>query len=87
MSFNNNFFMNKSERQDHLMITSNFSYKESLRHDLTIDLNLRRGDPSASIKYVSNQIQLNLVSIALIFQLFFPLYCFYNSCRSVYTDT
>ena len=59
--------------------------------DLTIDLNLVWGDPPASVKYVGNQNQLNLISVTvifqLIFQLFFTVYCFYNSCRSVYTET
>ena len=51
--------------------------------DLTIDLNLVRGYSPARIKYVGNQNQLNLISVKVIFQLFFTLYCFYNSCRSV----
>ena len=38
--------------------------------DLTTDLNLIRGDPPASIKYVGNQNQLNLISVTVIFQLF-----------------
>ena len=51
------------------MITCNLNYKEP---DLTIDLNLLRGNPPASIKYVGNQNQLNLISITVIFQLFSP---------------
>ena len=39
--------------------------------DLKIDLNLLRGDPTAGIKYVGNQTQLNLISVTVIFQLFF----------------
>ena len=54
--------------------------------DLTIDLNLLSGDPPASIKYVGNQNQLNLISATVIFQLCFTLNCFYNLCRSVYTE-
>ena len=38
--------------------------------DLTIDLNLVRDDPPATIKYVGNQNQINLVSVTVIFQLF-----------------
>ena len=64
------------------------SYTKSLMvRDLTINLNLLRGDPPASIKYVVNQNQLNLISVTVIFQFFFTLYCFYNPCRSVYTET
>ena len=61
--------------------------KSLMGPDLTIDLNLVRGDPPASIQYVGNQNQLNLISVTIIFQLFFTLYCFYNSGRSVYTET
>ena len=42
---------------------------------LTIDLNLLRGNPPETIKYVDNQNQLNLISVTVIFQLFFTLYC------------
>ena len=40
--------------------------------DLTIDLNLARDNPPATIKYiyVGNQNKLNLISITVIFQLF-----------------
>ena len=41
--------------------------------DLTIDLNLLGGDPSARIKYIGNQNQLNLMSATVIFQLIFTL--------------
>ena len=44
--------------------------------DLTTDLNLLEGDPPATIKYVGTQNQLNLVSVTVILQLFFTLYCF-----------
>ena len=53
------------------MITPLISnYKSLMGPDLTIDLNLVRGDPPASIKYVGNQNQLNLISVTVIFQLF-----------------
>ena len=61
--------------------------KSLMGPDLTIDLNLVWGDPPASIKYVGNQNQLNLISVTEIFQLLFTLYCFYNSFRSVCTET
>ena len=40
--------------------------------DLTIDLNLARDNPPASIEnmYIGSQNQLNLISITVIFQLF-----------------
>ena len=69
------------------MITPLISITKSLMGpDLTIDLNLVRDDPPASIKYVGNQNQPNLISVIVIFQLFFSLYCLFNSCRSVYTE-
>ena len=34
---------------------------------LTIDLNLLRGDPPGSIKYIGNQSQLNLIIATVIF--------------------
>ena len=52
--------------------------------NLTIDLNLVWGDRPTSIKYVGNRNQLSLISVAVIFQLFFTLYCFFNSCRRVF---
>ena len=52
--------------------------------DLTIDLNLHWGDLAACIEYVGNQNHRNLISITVIFQLFFTVYCFYNS---VYPET
>ena len=57
----------------YLMITSNFNYKEP---DVTTDLDLLRDDPPASIKYVANQNQLNLISVTVIFHLFVTVYCF-----------
>ena len=45
-----------------------------MRPDLTIDLNLVRGDPPASIKYVGNQNQLNLISVTVIFQSLFTAF-------------
>ena len=59
------------------MITPLISnYKSLMGLDLTIDLNLVRGDPPASIKYVGNQNQLNLISVTVIFQLFSLLTAF-----------
>ena len=40
---------------------------------LRIDLNLLEGDPPASIKYIGNQNQLNLIRATVIFQLIFTL--------------
>ena len=61
------------------MNMSNFNYKEPDGPDLTIDLNLVTGYPLASIKYVGNQNQLNLIRVTVIFHLFFTLtaLCFY----------
>ena len=56
------------------MITSNFNYKDLIRPDLTIDLNLLMGNPLASIKYVSNQNQFNIISVTVnISVIFHPL--------------
>ena len=39
--------------------------------DLTVDLNLLRGDPPATIAYVGNQNQLNLISVPVIISVIF----------------
>ena len=78
--------MNKSECQAFLCLPLISITKSLMRPDLTIDFNLLSGDAPATIKYVGNQNQLNLISVTVIFQLFFTLYCFYSSCRSVHTE-
>ena len=47
--------------------------------DLTIGLNLLRGDQSETIKYVGNQNQLNLISATVIFQFSFSLFTAFTS--------
>ena len=58
--------------------------KSLMEPDLAIYLNLVRGDPPASIKCVDNQNKLNLISVTVIFELFFTLYCFYSSSLTGY---
>ena len=87
MSFSHNFSHEKIYTSSFLIIIHLILITKSLiGPDLTINLNLVRGDPPASIEYIVNQNQLNLISVTVIFQLFFTLYCFYNSGRSVYTE-
>ena len=79
--------MNKSEHHAFFIWSPLISITKSLMGpDLTMDLNLLEGDPPASIKYIGNENQLNLIRATVIFQLIFTLYCFYNSCRSVFNE-